>query len=557
MVNRVKFTIQEKNMEPIFLYDTTLRDGTQGESINFSAQEKVRIAKRLDKLGVHYIEGGWPGSNPRDMQFFELARNAHFTQARITAFGATRRPGITPSEDENLQALINSGTECVAVVGKSWDLHVEIMNNSLEENLNMIRESVLYLKDHGREVIYDAEHFFDGYKANPDYTLLTLEAAMAGGADFLVLCDTNGGTLHFEIESIVQAVQKTLQEKRRSGEPGSAVRLGIHAHNDCACAVANSISAVSAGAVMVQGTINGYGERCGNADLTAIIPILCCKMNRPCILPEQVASLKTISRFVSETANMTPESNRAFVGRSAFAHKGGIHVSAMVKQPKAYEHMDPAIVGNSRRVLVSDMSGKTNVEYKARELGVSLNGNGMDSRKIVNEIKRLEQEGFQFDVADGSLKILLQKLTGQFNPLFTLENYRISMEKDRDQHAWAHAITKVSVEDRKEIIAAEGEGPVNALDNALRKVLKKFYPHLGLDALRLVDYKVRVIDGRDATAAKVRVIIDSRDHEDIWTTIGVSTDIIEASWQALSDSFQYKLAKDLLASEGSLSSEEL
>lgn len=544
-------------MSPIFLYDTTLRDGTQGESINFSAQEKIRIAKRLDELGIHYIEGGWPGSNPRDMQFFELARQTHFSQARITAFGATRRPGITPAEDENLQALLNSGTQSVAVVGKSWDLHVEIMNNSLEENLNMIRESILYLKENGREVIYDAEHFFDGYKANPDYALLTLEAALAGGADFLVLCDTNGGSLHFEIESIVQTVLSALQEKQQTGKPGAAIRLGIHAHNDCASAVANSISAIQAGAVMVQGTINGYGERCGNADLTAIIPILCCKMNRECILPERVANLKKISRFVSETANMTPQNNRPFVGRSAFAHKGGIHVSAIVKQPKAYEHMDPAIVGNSRRVLVSDMSGKTNVEYKARELGVSLNGNGMDSRKIVNEIKRLEQEGFQFDVADGSLKILLQKLTGQFNPLFTLENYRISMEKDKDQHAWAHAITKVSVEDRKEIIAAEGDGPVNALDNALRKVLKKFYPNLGLDALRLVDYKVRVIDGRDATAAKVRVIIDSRDQEDIWTTIGVSTDIIEASWQALCDSFQYKLAKDLLAAEDKPVSEGL
>lgn len=531
-------------MEQIILYDTTLRDGTQGESINFSAQEKIRIAKRLDELGIHYIEGGWPGSNPRDMQFFELARQTHFTHSRITAFGATRRSGITAAEDENIKALLDSGTRSVAVVGKSWDLHVEIMNNSLEENLNMIRESIVYLKNHDREVIYDAEHFFDGYKANPDYALRSLKAALEAGADFLVLCDTNGGTLHFEIEATVQTVLGALQANRISGSP---VRLGIHAHNDCASAVANSLSAVQAGAVMVQGTINGYGERCGNADLTAIIPILCCKMNRPCILPENVANLKKISRFVSETANMTPQNNRPFVGRSAFAHKGGIHVSAIVKQPRAYEHMDPATVGNSRRVLVSDMSGKTNVEYKARELGVPLNGNGMDSRKIVNEIKRLEQDGFQFDVADGSLKILLQKLTGQFRPLFTLENYRISMEKDKDQHAWAHAITKISVEDRKEIIAAEGAGPVNALDNALRKVLKKFYPHLGLDALRLVDFKVRVIDGRDATAAKVRVIIDSRDQEDIWTTIGVSTDIIEASWQALSDSFQYKLAKDLLA----------
>lgn len=534
-------------MEPIFLYDTTLRDGTQGESINFSAQEKLRIAKRLDQMGIHYIEGGWPGSNPRDMAFFELARKTKFSQARITAFGATRRPGIKPEEDENIQALINSGTQSVAVVGKSWDLHVEIMNNTLEENLNMITDSIRYLKSLGREVIYDAEHFFDGYKANPHYTLKTIVAAVDGGADFIVLCDTNGGSLYFEIEMIVESVKDTLNRDRQADKLTVPIRLGIHAHNDCSSAVANSLSAIRSGAVMVQGTINGYGERCGNADLTAIIPILCCKMNRQCIPAENLANLKKLSQFVGELANMTPENNRPFVGRSAFAHKGGIHVSAIAKQPKAYEHMDPTLIGNSRRVLVSDMSGKTNVEYKAKELGVTLNGNGMDSRKIVNEIKRLEQEGFQFDVADGSLKILLQKLTGQFNPLFNLENYRISMEKDRDQHAWAHAITKVSVADRKEIMAAEGQGPVNALDNALRKVLKKFYPNLGLNTLRLVDYKVRVIDGRDATAAKVRVIIDSQDHDDIWTTIGVSTDIIEASWQALSDSFHYKLAKDMSA----------
>jgi 2-isopropylmalate synthase len=533
-------------MEPIYLYDTTLRDGTQGENINFSAQEKLRIAKRLDEFGIHYIEGGWPGSNPRDMQFFELARQTSFIQARITAFGSTRRPGIKPEKDENLQALIASGTQAVAVVGKSWDLHVEIMNNSLDENLNMIRDSIHYLKTLGKDVIFDAEHFFDGYKANPPYAFKTLIAALEGGADFLVLCDTNGGTLHFDIEEIVRTVGDSLSQRREEGFNSDPIRLGIHTHNDSGSAVANAISAVRGGAVMVQGTINGYGERCGNADLTAIIPILCCKMDRPCIPPEKLATLKSLSRFVSEMANMTPVNSRPFVGRSAFAHKGGIHVSAIAKQPKAYEHMDPALVGNNRRVLVSDMSGKTNVEYKAKELGISLDGNGMDSRKIVTEIKRLEQEGFQFDIADGSLKILLQKLTDQFTPLFTLENYRISMEKDRDQHAWAHAITKVSVDDRKEIIAAEGDGPVNALDNALRKVLKKFYPHLGLNELRLVDYKVRVIDGRDATAAKVRVIIDSRDREDIWTTIGVSTDIIEASWQALSDSFQYKLAKDLL-----------
>ncbi len=540
-------------MEQILLYDTTLRDGTQGESVNFTAPEKIKIAKQLDELGIHYIEGGWPGSNPRDIQFFELARQTPFSQARITAFGATRRPGVAPAEDSNLQALIKSGAATVTLVGKSWDLHVAIMNNTLAENLNMIRESIAYLKDLGREVIFDAEHFFDGYKSNPDYTLETLEAAVSGGADFLILCDTNGGTLYYDIEAIVARVKEARDEwNLPNGGNASPIHLGIHAHNDCAMAVANSISAVRAGARMVQGTINGYGERCGNADLTAIIPILQLKMNQSCLPEANLTRLKKVSRFVSEAANMPPQGNRPFVGRSAFAHKGGIHVSAIAKQPRAYEHMDPTLVGNARRVLVSDMSGKSNVEYKARELGVSLDENGVDSRKIVSQIKKMEQEGFQFDVADGSLKIWFQKLTDQFTPLFTLENYRISMEKDRDQHAWAHAIVKVSVGERKEMIAAEGDGPVNALDNALRKVLKKFYPHLGLDALRLVDYKVRVIDGREATAAKVRVIIDSRDREDIWTTIGVSTDIIEASWQALSDSFQYKLAKDLPATEGKI-----
>jgi 2-isopropylmalate synthase len=536
-------------MEPILLYDTTLRDGTQGESINFTAPEKIKIAKHLDELGIHYIEGGWPGSNPRDIQFFELARQTDFSQARITAFGATRRPGVTPAEDPNIQALVQSGAKTVTLVGKSWDLHVKLMNNTLAENRNMIRESIAFLKDMGREVIFDAEHFFDGYKANPDYTLETLRAAISGGADFLILCDTNGGTLFYDIESIVGKVKDALGGSGPTAEDGAPVRLGIHAHNDCAMAVANSVSAVRAGAVMVHGTINGYGERCGNADLTAIIPILQWKMNQPCLPEKNITLLKKVSRFVSEAANMPPLGNRPFVGRSAFAHKGGIHVSAISKKPRAYEHMDPALVGNTRRVLVSDMSGKSNVEYKARELGVNLDENGVDSRRIVSQIKKMEQEGFQFDVADGSLKIWFQKLTDQFTPHFTLENYRISMEKDRNEHAWAYAIVKVSVAERKEIMAAEGDGPVNALDSALRKVLKKFYPHLGLDALRLVDYKVRVIDGREATAAKVRVIIDSRDHEDIWTTIGVSTDIIEASWQALSDSFQYKLDKDLAAAE--------
>jgi len=528
-------------MDPILVYDTTLRDGTQGENINFSAEEKIKIARWLDDLGIDYIEGGWPGSNPRDVQFFELAREVKFTHARLTSFGATRKPGIRPQEDANLQALLDSGTPTVAIFGKSWDLHVEkIMDNTLEENLDMVKDSVEYLKAAGREVVYDAEHFFDGYKTNPEYAIDTLAAALGGGADFLVLCDTNGGTLPFEIESIFEDVKHRLDKVYQDSPGKPAVKLGIHTHNDCGMALANTVSGVRCGAVMVQGTINGYGERCGNADLTAVIPVLSAKMNVACIPAENLAKLKTVSRVVSETANIVPLNSRPFEGKSAFAHKGGIHVNAVMKIPEAYEHMDPELVGNSRRVLVSDMSGKSNIEYKAKELGVTLGGNGFDSRQIVSKIKDLEQDGYQFDVAEGSFKILTQKLTQQFKPLFDLESFRVTIEKDRDQPCTAHATVKISVDGNKEITAAEGYGPVSALDNALRKALDRFYPDL--DTMRLVDFKVRVIDGRVGTAAKVRVLIESRDQEKLWSTIGVSEDIIEASWQALADSFQYKLA---------------
>ena len=524
-------------MEPILIYDTTLRDGTQGENINFSSKEKVKIAKKLDDLGIHYIEGGWPGSNLRDVRFFELAKQETFSNARITAFGSTRKPGIAASDDPNLNALIESQTDAVAIFGKSWRLHVEqIMSISRQENLDMIRDSVAFLKKHDREVIYDAEHFFDGYKDDADYADQSLLAAMDGGADILTLCDTNGGTLPFEIETIIADVQKRLKSH------GYAARLGIHCHNDCGVAVANSIAAVRAGAIMAQGTINGYGERCGNADITTIIAILGLKMAMPSVPAEGLSKLKNISRYISETANMIPLNSRPFVGRSAFAHKGGIHVNAIMKEPLAYEHMSPELVGNKRRVLVSDMSGKSNVAYKAKELGIELGNNGKDCGEIVSEIKSMEDHGYQFDVADGSMKILLQKFTDQFNPLFDLESFRISIEKDKDQPCTSHATIKIKVGDTHEITAAEGHGPVSALDNALRKALGQFYPDV--DGMSLVDFKVRVIDGRDGTAAKVRVLIESRDTEEIWTTIGVSQDIIEASWQALADSFQFKLAKE-------------
>jgi 2-isopropylmalate synthase len=530
-------------MEPILLYDTTLRDGSQGENITFTANEKVKIALKLDNFGIHYIEGGWPGSNPKDLQFFDLAKRVTFKNARLSAFGSTRKTGIDPDDDGNLKALLATETPTVTIFGKSWDLHVEeVMNNSLQENLAMIRESVQFLKLNGREVIYDAEHFFDGYKNNRDYALKTLLTALESRADFIVLCDTNGGTLPTEIKSIVQDVQKCFEQNGYTEAKCDVVRLGVHAHNDCGLAVANSITAVQAGAVMVHGTINGYGERCGNADLTSVIPLLELKMNRPCVSKQNLKKLKTISRYVSETANQVPLNNRPFVGKSAFAHKGGIHVSAIMKVPKAYEHMEPSLVGNQRRVLVSDLSGKSNVEYKAREQGIELGNNGYDSSKIVSEIKQLEQQGYQFDVAEGSFKILVEKFTDQFEPLFELESFRVTIEKDKDQPCSSQATVKITVGEQQEITAAEGYGPVSALDNALRKALDRFYPDL--DTMSLVDFKVRVIDGSRGTAAKVRVFIESRDQDQIWSTIGVSEDIIEASWQALADSFQYKLASE-------------
>lgn len=525
-------------MKKTLLFDTTLRDGAQGENISFTNEEKLKIAQKLDKSGIHYIECGWPGSNPATMEFFKLVKNEKFDNAIITAFGSTRRQGIIASEDSNLQALIECGAPALTIFGKTWDLHVEeIMDNTLSENLLMIFESVEFLKSHNREVLYDAEHFFDGYKSNPDYALKTLIEAHKGGADFLVLCDTNGGSLPNEIDAITTKVINALSE---AGYPN--VKIGIHAHNDCAVAVANSIMAVKAGAVMVQGTINGYGERCGNTDLTSVIPILSLKMNDNCITPENLEKIKQLSRFVSEVSNMIPLATRPFVGRSAFAHKAGVHVSAINKNPVAYEHMSPELVGNKRRVLVSDQSGKSNIEYKAKELGVDTSSDNFDTKRFVSEIKLLEQDGYQFDVADGSLKILMDKFSLQHKPKFELESFRVTIEKDKERPCSSHAIVKIAVDGKSEISAAEGSGPVGALDNALRKALESFYDTQLVD-MHLVDFKVRVLDGRDGTDSKVRVLIDSRDEYDIWTTIGVSEDIIEASWQALEDSFQYKLTK--------------
>ena len=517
--------------QPILIYDTTLRDGTQGEQVTLSAEDKQRIARKLDDFGVHYIEGGWPGANPKDIRFFKEACKISFKTAKLTAFGSTRKANTPVEKSRNVLALLEAETTTVAIVGKSWDLHaIQILGVSLDENLKMIEETLAYLKKKGREIIYDAEHFFDGYRENPEYALKTIQAALAGGADLIVLCDTNGGSMPDEIENSIQEIL-----------PQIPVPIGIHCHNDCGLALANSLSAVKAGAKMVQGTVNGYGERCGNLDLILAIGNLQLKMGHPCVDSEKIKQLTDLSRYVSEVANVPPFKQRPFVGKSAFAHKGGIHVHAIMKNPMAYEHMDPKQVGNQRRVLVSELSGKSNIEYKSREMGIELGGNGYDSQKIVKEIKKLEDQGYQFDAAEGSLALLIKKVTGQLEEPFTLESFRVTIEKNRSGASTSQATIKISVGEDYEITAAEGDGPVSALDNALRKALHKFFPQI--QEMGLVDFKVRVIDGSKGTAAKVRVQIDSRDSREIWSTIGVSENIIEASWQALADSVQYKLAK--------------
>ncbi|MCF8027546.1 MAG: citramalate synthase [Desulfobacteraceae bacterium] len=525
-------------MKSIRLYDTTLRDGTQGEKISFTAQDKLKVARKLDDMGIHYIEGGWPGASAKDFDFFQLAAKETFQHARIAAFCATHKHGSTPEDDRQLNVVLESGAAVGTIVGKTWDLHVtKILGIPLEANLEMIENSVAYLKKNGLEVHYDAEHFFDGHKENPEYAARTIRAAVSGGADAICLCDTNGGALPHEIEEITTAIREVIDSC--TDRP---IHIGIHTHNDSNLAVANSIVAVRAGATIVQGTINGYGERCGNADLTSIIPILQLKMGYACISDENLAKLQKVSLYVSETANMTPVNSRPFVGKSAFTHKGGLHVDAIMKEPRSYEHITPELVGNRRRVLISDMAGKGNIRYKARELGFPVDENGYDYAEIVNTVKRLEQEGYQYDVADGSLRILMEKLTDQFQPCFELESFRVTVEKEKDRPCHSHAMIKINVEGIEEITAAEGHGPVSALDNSLRKALNNVYRNV-LDPVHLVDFKVRVLDGRDGTGAKVRVLIESRDEETIWSTIGVSEDIIEASWQALADSFQYKLAR--------------
>jgi 2-isopropylmalate synthase len=514
------------------IYDTTLRDGTQGEGVNFSMEDKVRIAQRLDQFGVHYIEGGWPGSNPKDVRFFQQMQGVTLKNAKLAAFGSTRRPLTAASADGNLRSLIEARTPVTTIYGKSWDFQViETLGTTLEENLAMISDSVAFLLPHFEEVFYDAEHFFDGFKSDKEYAIQTLQAAESAGAKCLILCDTNGGTLPLELTEILREV------KRRVKAP-----LGIHVHNDGECAVANSLAAVLEGAEQVQGTINGVGERCGNANLCSVIPNLMLKLKLEAIPRERLSDLRDLSRFVSEMYNRQPWQHQPYVGESAFAHKGGMHVAAVTKRPESYEHVNPELVGNHRRVLVSELSGQSNVLWKAAQSGIDLNKNTPETRRILQTLKELEDQGYEFEGAEASFELLMEKARGKRQAGFDLEGWRVVVEKRGDGAPTSEATIKLRVKGIPEHTAAEGNGPVSALDNALRKALDEFYPNLKTMSLR--DYKVRILEGTQGTSAKTRVLITSGDGHETWGTLGVGHNIIEASWQALVDSVDYKLRMD-------------
>lgn len=513
------------------IYDTTLRDGTQAEDISLLADDKVRIAQRLDAFGVHYIEGGWPGSNPKDLSFFNKIKDVALKSAKITAFGSTRKIENRPDQDQNLKAIVESGVQVATIFGKSWDFHVRnALHISLPENLTVIEDSLAYLKLNMPEVFYDAEHFFDGFKNNREYALSTLQAAQRGGAQCLVLCDTNGGTLPHELTEIIDVVRQEL---------GSDVELGIHVHNDSETAVASTLLAVRHGVTQVQGTVNGLGERCGNANLISIIPNLQIKMGYNVIPSENLCKLASLSRFVDEISNKRHSRHQPFVGRSAFAHKGGIHVSAVQKDPLTYEHISPEIVGNQRRVLVSDLSGQSNIIYKAKEYDLDL-GTKEETAEILKRIKDLEEKGFQFEGAEASFELLVKKTTGCYRPIFSFKGFRVMVNKFRaDRPPLTEATVMIEVGGEIEHTASVGEGPVDALNKALRKALEKFYPEL--KKVKLEDYKVRILSSDKGTSSVTRVLIESKDDQgNKWGTVGVSKNIIEASWQALIDGIEYK-----------------
>ncbi len=517
-------------MNTVQIYDTTLRDGTQREGISITCNDKLRIAQLLDTLGVAYIEGGWPGSNPKDVEFFQRVNTLRLNHARITAFGSTCRVGAKPASDENIQALLEAKTKVITIVGKSWILHVkEVLRTTEKENLRLVGDSVAYLKDHKREIIYDAEHFFDGFRADPEYALATLQAAASGGADILVLCDTNGGSLPWQIEEAVQKVKMRF----------SKIQLGIHTHNDSELAVANTLAAIRAGCTQVQGTINGYGERCGNANLCAIIPDLELKMNLRCLPKDCLEKLTTLSRAIAEIANVAPDEHMAFVGRNAFAHKGGIHVAAQRRNSTSYQHIEPSLVGNETHVVVSELAGRGNLLSKAEELRIKLDEHDPRVARVLKKIKELEAQGFHFEGADASVELMLHRAASNYKPLFELIDYVTTVEHREKRGIVAEAHVKLRVKGEIVHTVAEGNGPVNALDQALRKALIPHYPKL--NEFHLADYKVRILDGTIGTAAITRVLIDTASSHSRWSTVGASTNIIDASWFALSDSVEYGL----------------
>ena len=519
--------------QTVTIYDTTLRDGTQAEGVNFSVSDKLRIAEKLDAFGVHYIEGGWPSSNPKDMEFFTEARKHVFKHARVAAFGSTRRALVNVEKDPQVHLLLEAHTPVVTIFGKSWLLHVrEALKTTPEENLAMIGDTIRHLKSKKKEVIYDAEHFFDGYKDDSEYALRTISAAAEAGADTIALCDTNGGSLPSEVSAITHAVVSALPD----------ARIGIHTHDDSGLGVANALAAVEAGALQVQGTINGYGERTGNCNLTTVIPNLVLKLKKNSIPPSNLKHLSELSAFVDDLANMRPNVRAPYVGAASFAHKGGIHVSAVQKNALSYEHIDPGLVGNKQRVLVSELSGRSNVMVKAHELGFHFDKDDPCVKEILAELKKLEHEGYEFEAADASFELLIKKILQHRKPFFDLIEYHVSMRRNAQDAGVCEATIKLSVKGEVEHTAAEGDGPVNALDNALRAALVKFYPQI--KDVKLTDYKVRILDSKTGTAAKTRVLIESTDGKSEWGTVGLSDNIIDASWHALVDSIEYKLFKD-------------